>query len=166
MHLPTPDVDTSLTWLERTTGQREQSKKLLALSDGLPLLAHELYCSGGVDEFAARRSVVEGLIAGRVNVPQACSIWGDLDTGEFLEQLTGDLQSLLKSFSLEDLRTKQAQRLFGLLDEIAQLRRAVSAGSNPSKQLLVEALLSKVDRRWGEDPLGDSIRARIGDPGV
>ncbi len=166
LHLSTPDTETSLGWLERTTGQREQSEQLLSLSDGLPLLARELYRSGGAEELAARRLALEGLITGRITVHQACALWGELETSVILEQLTADLQRLLGSLPLEQLRTKQAHMLFSLLDEISQLRRAVSAGSNPSKQLLVEALLSKVHRRLGADPLGDSIRARTGDPGV
>ncbi|MCB1703378.1 MAG: DNA polymerase III subunit delta' [Halioglobus sp.] len=165
LHLPTPGAAASLEWLDRTTGQRAQSEKLLALSDGLPLLAAELYCSGGAEEFAARRQVLPGLIAGRITVAQASALWEDLEMSAILEQFSADLQRLLVSLPKERLPTRQGRTLFSLLDEVSQLQRAVSAGSNPGKQLLLEALMSKVRRGLGADLLGDSIPARTGDPG-
>ena len=166
LHLSTPDTESALDWLESTTGQRALSEKLLSLSDGLPLLARDLYCSGGADELAGRRRALEAMISGSITVHQACALWGELEVSVILENLTGDLQRLLGSLPLERLRSKQGHILFSLLDEVARLRRAVSAGSNPSKQLLVEALLSKVHRRLGADLLGDNIHARTGDPGL
>ena len=166
LHLPTPSAAASLDWLDRTTGQRELSEKLLSLSDGLPLLAAELYCSGGADEFAARRRALESLIAGRITVAQASALWGELEMSAILEQFTADIQRILVSLSIDRLRTRQGRVLFSLLDEVSQLHRAVSAGSNPSKQLLLEALMSKVHRGLGADLLGDSIPSRTGDPGV
>jgi DNA polymerase-3 subunit delta' len=165
-HLSTPDTETSLQWLDLTTGQRDRSQELLSLSDGLPLLARELYCSGGADELAGRRLALEGLIAGRITVHQAGALWSELEMSEILEHLTGDLQRLLGSLSMPRLRSQQGRVVFKLLDEVSRLRQAVSAGANPSKQLLVEALLSKVHRHLGADLLGDSIHAQIGDSGV
>jgi DNA polymerase-3 subunit delta' len=165
-HLSTPDTETSLQWLDLTTGQRDRSQELLSLSDGLPLLARELYSSDGADELAARRLALEGLIAGRITVHQAGALWSELEMSEILEHLTGDLQRLLGSLSMQRLRSQQGRVVFKLLDEVSRLRQAVSAGANPSKQLLVEALLSKVHRHLGADLLGDSIHAQIGDPGL
>ena len=164
-HLPTADPAISLEWLDMTAGQRERSRELLALADDLPLLARELYCNDGVEELAGRRLALEGLIDGRITVHQARALLGELELPTFLERLTADLQRLLGSLSVGQLRSKQGHLVFKLLDEIVRLRRAVNAGSNPSKDLLVEALLSKIHRHLGADLLGDSIHARTGDPG-
>ena len=165
-HLPTPATATSLDWLDLTTGQRERSQELLSLADGLPLLARDLYCDDGADEIVARRVALQGVIAGRLTVKQARSLWGDVDLGEFLEHMTSDIQRLLGALPLDRLRSKQGQQLFKLLDEVSRLRLAVDAGANPSKELLVEALLSKAQRRLGADLLGDSIHAQTGEPRI
>lgn len=165
-HLSTPDTNCSLQWLDLATGQRERSEELLSLSDGLPLLARDLYASGGADELGARRLALEGLITGRITVQQAGALLGDLEMSEILEHLTGDLQRLVGALSLQHLRSPKGRVLFKLLDEVSRLRRAVNAGSNPNKLLLVEALLSKVHRHLGGDLDGDSIAAHIGESGV
>ncbi len=165
LQLPMPASSLSLEWLDLTTGQRQRSRELLALADGLPLLAQSLYLGDGVDALAARRRALGELIGGRITVHQARALFGELDVPVFLEQLTGDLQRLLGTIPADKLRGVQGRRVFALLDDVANLRRAVSAGSNPSKDLLVEALLSKVHRQLGADPLGDSIHARTGDTG-
>jgi DNA polymerase III subunit delta' len=163
LRLPVPDQETALSWLDRGTGQRDRSEKLLSLSDGLPMLARELDCSGGVDHLAARRASLQGLLTERVTVNQACVLWGELDVGEFLEALTLELQRALIALPQLRLRTRRSQSLFQLLDEISELRRAVSAGANPGKQLLVEALLSKVRRSLGGLSVNGSILPHRGE---
>lgn len=166
LRLPTPDKESSLDWLDRTTGQRDRSQRLLSLSDGLPMLARELDYSGNVDELAARRLGLEGLLTGRLTVHQVYAQWSESEVSEFLEALMVDLQRTVGSQSLLRLRTRQGQALFDLLDELSQLRRSVSAGANPAKQLLMEALLSKMHRRLGGDSPDDSILARVGEPSL
>jgi DNA polymerase-3 subunit delta' len=163
LRLPTPDKETALDWLDRTTGQRDRSEKLLSLSDGLPMLARELDCGGNADELAARRLGLEGLLTGRITVHQAYAQWSELEVSDFLEALTVDLQHAVGSRSLLRLRTRRGQVLFELLDEVSRLRRSVSAGANPGKQLLMEALLSKIHRRLGADSPDGSILERVGE---
>jgi DNA polymerase-3 subunit delta' len=163
LRLPTPDKETSLEWLDRTTGQRDRSRKLLSLSDGLPMLAQELDCSDNADELAARRRGLEELLTGRITVHQACALWSEMEVGQFLEAVTVDLQLALGSLPLPGLRTRHGKELFGVLDEVLRLRQSVSAGANPGKQLLMEAFLSKIHRRLGADRPDDSIRVRVGE---
>lgn len=163
LRLPTPDEHTSLDWLDLTTGRRDRSEELLSLSDGLPILARELDCSGSADELATRRLGLEGLMTGRITVQQSCALWSEMEVSEFLEALAVDLQSAVISLSLLRLRAREGHALFELLDEILRLRQSVSAGANPSKQLLLEALLSKIHRRLGADRSGDTIEARVGE---
>jgi DNA polymerase-3 subunit delta' len=163
LRLPTPDKETSLDWLDLTTGDRDRSEKLLSLSDGMPMLARELDYSGNADELSARRLALERLLTGRITVHQANAQWSELDVSEFLEALTGDLQRAVRSQSLQRLRTRRGQVLFEILDEVSRLRRAVSAGTNPGKQLLIEALLSKIHRRLGANNPDGSILAQAGE---
>jgi len=133
------------------------------LAEGRPLLAQQLFYSGGAEVFAARNFGLQALLAGKITVPQAVALWADADTAAFLDEIAVDLQRLLGSLSIEQLRSKQGRVAFGLSDEVAQLQRAVSAGANPNKQLLADALLSKFSRELGAGILGDNILADIGD---
>ena len=163
LRLPVPNVQDCLPWLDKATGNRQESEKLLSLAEGRPLLAQQLFYSGGAEVFAARNFGLQALLAGKITVPQAVALWADADTAAFLDEIAVDLQRLLGSLSIEQLRSKQARVAFGLSDEVAQLQRAVSAGANPNKQLLADALLSKFSRELGAGSLGDNILAEIGD---
>ena len=163
LRLPVPHVDDCCQWLDKTTGSRQESEKLLSMAEGRPLLAQQLFDSGGAEVFAARNFGLQALLAGRITVPQAVALWADADTVAFLDEITVGLQRLLRSLSSEQLRSKPARIAFGLSDELAQLKRAVSAGANPNKQLLADALLSKFSRELGAGLLGDNILAKIGE---
>jgi len=62
----------------------------------------------------------------------------------------------------QQLASPQGRAAFVLLDEILGMQRAVSAGANPNRQLLVEALLAKFARELGDGPLGDNIQSLKG----
>lgn len=163
LRLPVPNVDDCCHWLDKTTGSRQESEKLLSMAEGRPLLAQQLFDSGGAEVFAARNFGLQALLAGKITVPQAVALWADADTVVFLDDIADDLQRLLRSLSSEQLRSKPARIAFGLSDELAQLKRAVSAGANPNKQLLADALLSKFSQELGAGLLGDNILAKIGE---
>ena len=157
LRLPMPDKAASLSWLDETTGSREQSQQVLSLSDGRPLLAQKLYLEDSSSEFEGRRSGLQALIAGRITMPEAQALWADVDADTFLQSLTEDLQRLTRSLSLERLKSRQGRAVFSLLEEILRMQRAVSAGANPSKQLLVETTLLRIRRELGAGLLGDTI---------
>ena len=159
----TPDTDICLNWLDSFTSGRDESQKLLALADGQPLLAKELYYDGGSDEFAGRRLGLLGILKGSVTVSQASALWNDVEIPEFLQQIATELQRILSSLLMERLSSVQGRAAFRILDEIARLKRVTSAGANPSKQLLVDTLLSKIHRELGEGLLGDTIPAEAGE---
>jgi DNA polymerase III subunit delta' len=152
LRLPSPETETCLNWLDHTTGKRDKSHELLSLSGDAPLLAQQIYQSGISEELTQQRRALEALLAGKISVQQACALSSELDTEAFLKNLTEDLQRLLGSLTLELLRSKRGRMMFVLLDEINGLRQAVSGGSNPNKQLLVEALMSKAFRAYSDDP--------------
>ncbi len=163
LRLVTPHADACLDWLDMITGERDQSQQLLTLANGLPLLAQQLYSSGGGEEVAARRLRIQSLLDGNINVHQAVALWSEEDAGSFLEQLAAELQRLLGSVSLEWLRSDPGRTIFRVLDDVARLQHVVSAGANPNRQLLVEALLSKLRRELGTCALGDNIQTHEGE---
>ena len=133
------------------------------MADGLPLLAHQLHCGEGGEEFAVGHLGLQALLGGEITVLQAATSWSEVDAGIFLDQLTAELQRLVGSFPLAQLQTNRGRNMFRQLDGILQLQQAVSAGANPSKQLVVEALLSKLQRELGTGLLGDNIQMRNGE---
>ena len=166
LRLPVPDTDACLQWLDSTTDDRHESEKLLSLAEGRPLLAQQLFCRGGAEAFAARNFGLQALLAGSISVPQASALWADVDTAIFLDEIALNLQRLLGALSLEQLRSKQGRAVFSLSDEVAQLQRAVSAGANPNRQLLIDALLSKFSRKLGVGIVGDMIATQAISGGV
>jgi DNA polymerase-3 subunit delta' len=163
LRLVMPDAEASLSWLDAVTGNRKESQKLLTLAADRPLLAKQLYESADTEAYAQRSLAIQALLQGHISVSQAGAMWDDAEVSVFLEQCSGELQYLLRSLSRERLRTREVRAAFGLLDEIVRLQQAVSAGVNPSRQLLVESLLSKVRRELGGTPLGDNIQPQLGD---
>ena len=158
LKLAVPDSGQCLDWLDQVTGTRELSEQLLALADGRPLLAEQLYRSDGVEDLTRRRLGLRGLLAGRATVPETLALLGDIGVDEFLQQLAVEMQSVLRSLSRQQLSTKTGRAGFVMLDEITRLQDAVNAGANPNKQLLLEALLSKLQRELGDGQLGDNIQ--------
>jgi DNA polymerase III subunit delta' len=163
LRLATPHTDACLDWLDMLTGKREQSRQLLTLANALPLLARQLYTCGGGEVFAARRLAIQALLGGNITVLEAAALWSEEDVDALLEQLATELQRLLGSVSLELLRSNSGRNVFRVLDKIVRLQQAVSAGANPSKQLLVEALLSKLRMELGTGSLGDNIQTQSGE---
>ncbi len=161
LRFATPHKDACLDWLDKTTENREHSQRALSLADGLPLRAHQLYCDGAGEEFAAGRLGLRALLDGNVTVLQAAALWSEIDIDIFLVQLAKELQRLLGSLRLDQLRTTRGRSVFRLLDEIVRLQQAVSAGANPSKQVAIEALLSNLYRMLGTGPLNDNIQTHI-----
>jgi DNA polymerase-3 subunit delta' len=162
IRLETPHSVQSLEWLDIFTGTRQQSERLLLLANGLPILAHQLYACGDIEAFARQRFSLDALLRGNITAPQVSIIWSDVDLDAFLAYLAADLQRLLASFSRDRLRTTQARSAFRLLDEVTILQHAVRTGSNPNKQLVVDALLAKFCSKLGADLLGDNIQAQNG----
>lgn len=163
VHLATPQNEICLDWLDKTTGKREQSQKLLSLADGLPVLAQKLSSGEGAEEFLGRRIALRALLGGHISRLEAGVLWGEVDTDTFLEQLTTELQRLLRSLSLDLLSTKQGRAGFDSLNELARLQQAVTAGANPGRQLVVDAILSKLCRELGAVLLGDNICTQSGE---
>ena len=142
--LPTPGPEECLPWLDNLTGDHAQSKKLLGLCDGLPLLAESMYRDQDAEEVHAVRLACRGLFAGRVAADSAVGILAQGDAEEMLDQFYMSAQAYLKALDREGLRGVNGRAAFALLDEVGGIRRAVGGGANPNRQLLAEVLVGKV----------------------
>lgn len=159
IRLAAPAPGDSLPWLTAVTGDAAASESLLELAGGRPMLAQQLYLDGAVDEARARRAAVPALLRGRISAPLAATAWESASAEEFLEQLAEELQRLVAGLSSDQLSSPAGRAAFVLLDEVGRLRGAVGAGSNPNRELLAEAILSKIQRELGPLSAGDNMVA-------
>jgi DNA polymerase-3 subunit delta' len=163
LKLAIPDQQQSLAWLDQVTGDRAVSEELLMLADERPLLAEHLFRNDGAEGLATLRLGLQGLLVGRVSVPEAAALFAQAGVDGFLAQLVAELQRLLRGLARQQLESRQARAAFQLLDEVMHLQRAVSAGANPNRQFVVDALLAKFQRELGDGQLGDNIQRVKGD---
>lgn len=159
LKLAAPPARDCLPWLSTVTGDAATAESLLELAGGRPMLAQQLYLDGAVDEARARRAALPALLAGRVSAPLAATAWASASAEEFLGQLGDELLRLVSGLAPQQLRSPAGRAAFELLDEIARLRGAVGAGSNPNRELLAEAILSKIQRQLGPLSGGDNMVA-------
>lgn len=157
--LPTPAPEHALDWLDLTTGERALSEQLLTMADGRPMLAESLHLGGGAEQLAALREGLQGLMSGQGGVSQVGMLLADLDIEELLARVGDELRHLIRGFSPERLSGPRGRAAFGLLDEVLTIQRAVAGGANPNRQLLVEALLAKMQRELGMGGQGDNMVA-------
>lgn len=158
LRLALPARQPSLAWLDGTTGDRTESEQLLELADGRPLLAARLHDSEDRDRlFAVRLALQELLTGGHPRLAQLAALLAEDDLDRVLPQLATSLQRELRRLEPSRLATPQGRAAFGLLDEITATQRAVHGGANPNRQLLIESLLGKVQRKLGPDGSGGSI---------
>jgi DNA polymerase-3 subunit delta' len=159
LRLSVPPQDQSLSWLDQTTGNHGESRKLLEMARGKPLLAAQLYADGSGERWDAARQSLQGMFTANSGIgPLAAALAGD-EMQQALARLVDGLQAGLSTLGAAALGSPKGRAAFGLLDEITQIQRAVNAGSNPNQQLLLDALLGKVQRVLGEGRVGDNIDA-------
>ncbi|MCB1676417.1 MAG: hypothetical protein KDI01_09000, partial [Halioglobus sp.] len=95
---------------------------------------------------------------------EAAAALSELPVDAFLAQFAAQLRALLRRLDGADLNGAHGRGLFVLHDELIRLQRAVDAGSNPNRELLLESVLGKYQRELGEAGLGDIIPAPSGRP--
>ena len=161
--LARPNGSAALEWLDVITGERSTSEKLFRLANGRPLDAQELFVEGRADVMTGKRELLTAVIAGQIEVTEASPLWEQHGPDVFLDDLIESLQSLVGSLPLTLLKSRSGRAAFAILEEMQRLRRAVSAGSNPGKQLLIETTLLKIRRELGGLGHGDIMAQPSGD---
>jgi len=159
LRLAVPDQEQSLAWLDQLTGERSQSALLLELAGGRPLLAERLYREDGVERLQAIHRVLGEVVRGKAGSADVGALLADETLEQVLARITEQLQSFLLTLGQGQLQSPRGRAAFGLLDELTALQRAVTAGANPNRQLLLDALLAKFHRELGDGGPGDNIQA-------
>jgi DNA polymerase-3 subunit delta' len=154
-----PSRAQSLEWLDRMCSTRAESERLLDLAGERPLLAAQLHEEASGERMQLVRLAMERVFAGESGSAALAAALAGVDLPAALGQLLGGIQALLRSQDGAALASARARAAFRLLDEIMGIQRAVNGGSNPNPQLLLDALLAKVQRLLGDGGLGDNIRA-------
>ena len=160
--LPSPDAEQAGAWLEAQTGQREGLDDLMALANGRPLTVARLLQDDRVEALAVSRGAIQGVLSGRLSALDASKLLHETEAAEFLLQLQDVLQHSLRARDRDTLKTSQAQAAFALSDEVARLRAAMEAGSNPNASLLVDSLLARCERDLGGALTDDNMEAHQG----
>ncbi len=142
--LPVPARDAALSWLDPVTGERGESERQLALAEGRPLLAESLAREGGADLLAARQAALRALLEGHFDAPKLAALLADDSVEQVLNWLVRGVGAFLRGLEPGQLASARARGIFRLLDDIAAIQRAVAGGANPSRQLLVESLLTRL----------------------
>lgn len=158
--LPTASRLEALSWLEQATGaSREESQRLLAVCDGMPLLAEALYLQPDVQDQMAVRLACRALLEGTLPAEEAVVALADAPLEQVLAQLEAALQARLRAMDRPSLCSAAGRAAFALMDEIGRLLAAVAAGANPNRQLITEVLVGKVQDLLGSVEAGGSIGA-------
>jgi DNA polymerase-3 subunit delta' len=162
LRLPAPGAEASRRWLDRQTGSPEESVQLLSLAHGLPLLAEQYYRAGEGAERTALQLALRSGCLGEGAIPEIAERFSTMAAEEVLGHMATALEGFLRDLDQGQLASPRGRGVFGLLDEIARLQRAVYAGANPNPQLMTEGLLAKSRRVLGEARLGDNIKLKEG----
>lgn len=152
LRLPEPAQAQSLDWLDQLTGKREDSEGLLRLADGAPLRAEQFYRDPEMEAAAAIPQALEALREGKAAAPQVAALLNKVPLEDALEQLCVSLQRQLRRAGEQGAIGHASRREFALLDEVTRMRAAVESGANPGPQLLLEALLSRIQKELGAAP--------------
>ena len=152
-----PSREQSLAWLDRFCGTRSESESLLALADGLPLLAEQLHGQEAAETLQGVAQAIDAVLSGQQDAASLAAVLAGGGLEQTLAQLAGGIQTQLRALGVASLSSERGRAAFVLLDEISQLQRALNAGSNPNPQLLLETLLTKVQRMLGDGGLDDNI---------
>ncbi|PLW68910.1 DNA polymerase III subunit delta' [Pseudohalioglobus lutimaris] len=162
VRLPGPELAVSLEWLDKATGDREESARLLELAEGMPLLAEAMCGRSDAEQLIALRVACRGLVAGKLDVFEASGMLADAPAAEVLDQIAAAVRAVLRGASRAMLTSARGQALFGLLDAVTDVQRALRGGANPNRQLMTEVLLEKLHSILGDEGAGVSIESGSG----
>lgn len=155
-----PALEESLGWLERAVGDRAEAEQLLLVAEGRPLLARRLYQDDSAQGLRARRAGLDAVCSGSLPAAEAAPLWAEVETMDLLDEIVAFLQRKLRDLPRGQLQSAVGRDAFALLDELGSMRRAVSAGSNPGRAILLDALLAKCHRVLGGARHGDTIAGK------
>lgn len=164
LRLGLPDATQAITWLRQRGVEPGRCEQLLQLAAGRPLLAERLQQEAGMPRLAAIREALQELLSGSSEHAEkllARSL-DDEPVEHALRHLEDGLQAALRQLDGGALASPTGRAGFRLLDELLRIRRAVQGGSNPNRQVLLDALLAQIQGELGGGGLGAKILSERG----
>ena len=155
--LPVPTQSQSLSWLDPITGDPGTSAQLLAVADGLPMLAEAMFRKSDQDDALAACLAFRAFMNGTMEPANVITTLAAAPAPQVLDSAITALQSRLRQFDSAALRGPTGRGVIGMLDELGQLRLAVEGGANPNMSLLAERIVGKVQQLLGPAGQGDTI---------
>ena len=157
IRLGIPAAEQSLPWLSQFAGEGASSEQLLELAGGRPLLAEQLHREAGTDELAGIRRALHSVLNGEPAITELGAALADRSLEQALDSLVEGVQAELRVLEAEQLAGPAGRAAFGFLDELLRIQQAVDRGSNPGRQVLLDALLARLQRELGQGSLGAKI---------
>ena len=136
--LPDPGLQQSTTWLQHICGDLDQAASLLTAARGKPLAAAAMFAKDKLTAHLRLEHGLSALIDGSISPLEFPRLVKD----EQLEQVLGLLSQALEQHIRSRVAggERQLAPQFLALDDLQLIRRQVSAGANPNRQLCIESV--------------------------
>ncbi len=132
-----PTLEACTAWVEQLCGDGQLAQSLLEHSQGKPLLAQQLFESDQLLQQQALAKGLEALVAGSISPLEFPQLVADEDLEFILGMLCAKLEGVIRE--RVQCGDRSLQKQFQALDDLQLLRRRVSAGGNPNRQLSIES---------------------------
>lgn len=153
-----PSDENALEWLtSKLKSATPQPSELMALADGLPVLALHLAESGEWEQNDQISEDFLGVLTGKLSVLKAAEKWAKQSVEQVLTILSTFIQDLIRlNFGLSASQLQHShraqemqrilpffslQQLWSFLTEIHTAKRRILSTANPNAQLLLESFL-------------------------
>ncbi len=137
INIASPKPVDSIAWLSSIVGDAKQAQHALTVAGGRPLLAASLFLENTLEDVERARKSVQALFSGSLSPLEMPALVQSLPLEEVLAFMQEGLEVVLKDRSGPAAGRKVAL-LFELRDDLARKRRAILAGANPNRQLIIE----------------------------
>ncbi|MCR9104705.1 MAG: hypothetical protein NXI15_05375 [Gammaproteobacteria bacterium] len=157
LHLRSPDLEAATHWLAGCTGDEAIARQALALTDSRPVLAQSLYLENRLEDFGRQKLALRRLFTGEAPLLEISQTLSEQEPEAFVMLYLGELQRAVRTLTASQLVSEQGRKLFELLDTAQSMQRALQAGANPGRQLVLDLFLSKSHRVLGASQHGGKI---------
>lgn len=153
LDFPVPPVAQSLDWLQALAGDRQAAEELLHEADDRPVAARSLLEEGALTARQERSRLLAQLVNGELSALALAQRWKDDELAGLLGWLLARLMAAarvgLASSATDDpavrgLALMAPHDLFDVIEAVQVLLAQQRAGSNPNRQLALEALLLRM----------------------
>ncbi len=148
LDFPVPAAADTRAWLAPLASDEAELDQLMAETGGRPMAARALLEGDALARCQERSRELDELLEGRLSPLALAQRWKDAEFEPLLSWLSARLSDAVRcalggnlALLNRRLATLPPARLFALLDEVQRLLTLQRSGSNPNRQLALEALL-------------------------